>query len=56
MTFEQVSFEREDILESQNVAKKFLELISNMLQINLQDLFKNRFILSNQNLVQLRFF
>ena len=37
----------------QNVVKKFLELISNFVlhKINFQD--QNRFILSNQNLVQL---
>ncbi len=32
MTLKQVSIEREEILEFNNVVKKFLELISNMLQ------------------------
>ncbi len=37
----------------QTVVETFLELVSNMYKINLQDLLMNRFILSNQNLVQL---
>ncbi len=50
MTLKQVSIEIEVSLELKNVVNKFLELISNICyKIYLQDLFKNKFRLLNQN-------